>query len=245
MTMSSKPATVLQVIATGVYEHVLKDLAGPFEQATGQAVAFMITNAGGVIAKLDSGAAADVVMTSGVGIDSLAAKGKVVPISKVDVGGMRLGVAVTAGLPVPNIATADALRAALRAAPAVAAIDPHGGGTSGPFIAKVFERLGVADEVRARGILCATGGDVVRAVASGRAALGMTQAAELIGLPGIAFAGFLPDTLQLVTVYSAAVASQAELPAAAAAFIAFITGPAAAPRLRRSGWDAAPSARQM
>jgi molybdate transport system substrate-binding protein len=245
MTMSAKPATALQVIATGVYEHVLEDLVGPFAQATGQAVAFVITNAGGVIAKLDADAAADVVMTSGVGIDSLAAKGKVVRASKVDVGGMRLGVAITAGLPVPDIATADALRAALRAAPAVASIDPHGGGTSGPFIAKVFERLGVADEVRARGILCATGGDVVRAVASGEAALGMTQAAELIGLPGIAFAGFLPAELQLVTVYSAAVTSQAKLPAAAAAFISFITGPAAAARLRSSGWDAAPSAGQM
>ena len=77
------------------------------------------------------------------------------------------------------------------------------------------------------------------------AALGMTQAAELIGLPGIAFVGFLPDELQLVTVYSAAVTAQAKLPAAAAAFIAFITGPAAAERLRRSGWDAAPRPRQM
>ena len=245
MTMSSKPATALQVIATGVYEHVLKDLAGPFEQATGQAVAFVITNAGGVIAKLEADAAADVVMTSGVGIERLAAKGKVVRASKVDVGGMRLGVAATAGQPVPDIGTADALRAALRAAPAVASIDPHGGGTSGPFTAQVFERLGVADEVRARGILCATGADVVRAVASGEAALGMTQAAELIGLPGIAFVGFLPAELQLVTVYSAAVTSQAKLPAAAAAFIAFITGPAAAARLRSSGWDAAPSAGRM
>jgi molybdate transport system substrate-binding protein len=245
MTMSSNPATALQVIATGVYERVLKDMAGPFEQSTGQAVAFMITNVGGVIAMLDADAAADVVMTSAVGIDSLAAKGKVVRASKVDVGAMGLGVAVTAGLPVPEIGTADALRVALRAAPAVASIDPHGGGTSGPFIAKVFDRLGVTDEVRARGILCATGADVVRAVASGRAALGMTQAAELIGLPGIAFAGFLPAELQLVTVYSAAVTSQAKLPAAAAAFIAFITGPTAAARLRSSGWDAAPSARQM
>jgi molybdate transport system substrate-binding protein len=245
MTMPSNPAMALQVIATGVYEHVLEDIIGPFEQATGQAVTFMITNAGGVIAKLETDAAADVVMTSAVGIDSLAAKGKVVRASKVDVGGMRLGVAVTVGLPVPDIGTADALREALRAAPAVASIDPHGGGTSGPFIAKVFERLGVADEVRARGVLCATGADVVRAVASGRAALGMTQAAELIGLPGIAFAGFLPAELQLVTVYSAAVADRAKLPAAAAAFIAFITGPAAAARLRSSGWDAAPSARPM
>jgi molybdate transport system substrate-binding protein len=140
---------------------------------------------------------------------------------------MRLGIAVKSGALVPDIKTSDALREVLRTAPAVASIDPHGGGTSGPFIDKLFERVGIADVVRAKGILCATGADVVRAVASGRASLGMTQAAELIGLPGLGFAGFVPDDLQLVTVYSAAVAANAKLPAAAAAFIAFITGPAA------------------
>jgi molybdate transport system substrate-binding protein len=156
---------------------------------------------------------------------------------------MRLGIAVKSGALVPDIKTSDALREVLRTAPAVASIDPHGGGTSGPFIDKLFERVGIADVVRAKGILCATGADVVRAVASGRASLGMTQAAELIGLPGLGFAGFVPDDLQLVTVYSAAVAANAKLPAAAAAFIAFITGPAAAARLRSSGWDAAPPRR--
>jgi molybdate transport system substrate-binding protein len=104
----------------------------------------------------------------------------------------------------------------------------------------MFERLDVAEEVRARGILCATGGDVARAVASGSATLGITQAAELIGLPGLAFAGFVPEELQLVTVYSAAVSAKANSPDTAAAFIAFITGPDAAERLRASGWGAVP-----
>jgi molybdate transport system substrate-binding protein len=239
MVMSSKPPAGLQVIATGVYEHVLKDLVGPFKEATGQEVTFSITNAGGVIARLDADEAADVVMTSSAGIDSLAARGRVVGSSKVDVGGMRLGVAIKSGTSMPDIKTSAALREVLRAAPAVASIDPRGGATSGPFIDKMFERLGIADEVRAKGIPCATGGDVVRAVASGRAAIGITQAAELIGLPGLAFAGFLPDDLQLVTVYAAAVTANGRLPAAAA-FIAFITGPAAAERLRSSGWDAPP-----
>jgi molybdate transport system substrate-binding protein len=240
---AAEPPVALQVIATGVYEHVLEDLAAPFERATGHAVSFVITNAGGVIARLDANEAADVVMTSAVGIYSLAAQGRVIGATKVDVGGMRLGVAVKAGAPPPDIATPDALREALLAASAVASIDPHGGGTSGPFIDKLFERLRIAEQIRAHGIRCATGGDVVRAVASGRAALGLTQAAELIGLPGIAFAGFLPDELQLVTIYSTAVARSTKALAAAKAFIAFITGPAAAERLRGSGWHPAASAR--
>ena len=123
---------------------------------------------------------------------------------------------------------------------AVASIDPRGGATSGPYIDKLFDRLGIAAEVRAMGVLCKTGRDVARAVASGRATLGLTQAAELIGVEGLAFAGFLPDALQLVTVYAAAVAADSKLPQAAAAFIAFVTGPQGAERLRQSGWDAGP-----
>jgi molybdate transport system substrate-binding protein len=178
-------------------------------------------------------------MTSSVGIDSLAAKGRVRAGSKVDVGGMRLGIAVRAGAPSPDIGSTEALREALRTA-AVASIDPRGGATSGPFIDNLFERLGIAAEVRAKGVLCKTGGDVARAVASGRATLGLTQAAELIGVEGLAFAGLLPEALQLVTVYAAAVAADSKLPQAAAAFIAFVTGPQGAQRLRQSGWDAAP-----
>jgi molybdate transport system substrate-binding protein len=241
MTSSESPAK-LQVLATGVYEHVLDDLAAPFAQATGHTVSFVITNAGGVIARLEARQAADVVMTSAAGIDSLAAKGHVIGATKVDVGGMRLGVAVKAGAPAPDIKTPEALCGALRAAP-VAYIDPHGGGTSGPFLAQLFERLCVADEVRAHGVVCATGRDVVQAVASGRAALGLTQAAELIGVPGVAFAGFLPDDLQVVTVYAMAVAANTKAHDAAKAFVAFITGPVAAERFRSSGWRVAPSHR--
>jgi molybdate transport system substrate-binding protein len=236
--MGAAAAAELLVIATGVYEHALKDLAALFAARTGQGVRFIITNAGGVAAKLDANAAADVVMTSSAGIDGLAVGGRVAGATKVDVGGMRLGVAVKSGTPLPDIKSSGALRDVLRTAPAVASIDPLGGGTSGPFIDKLFERLGVADEVRAKGILCATGADVASAVTSGRASIGMTQAAELIGLPGLAFAGFVPDDLQLVTVYSVALTATSKFPAAAAAFIAFVTGPDGAERLRSSGWDA-------
>jgi molybdate transport system substrate-binding protein len=234
--MGTREASELWVIATGVYEHVLHDVAAAFTERTGVRIAATITNAGGVAGKLEANPDTDLVMTSSVGIDALAAKGRVVGASKVDVGGMRLGLAVKTGSSLPDLGTTAAVRAALLAA-SVASIDPQGGGTSGPFIAQLFERLGIAEAVAARGLLCATGAAVAQAVASGRASLGLTQAAELIDFDGIAFAGLLPDELQLVTVYSAAIGAGAKLPAVAADFLAFITGPDGAGRLRRSGWS--------
>lgn len=229
----------LRVLATGVYESALHELAALCAKASGQELESTIANAGGVIARLEAGEAFDVVMTSAAGIETLAAAGRILPQTRVDVGRMRLGAAVKRGAPVPDMATPDMLRDALLAASAVAVIDPQGGGTSGPFLQQIFERLGIAGEVRAKTVLCKTGREVVGAIASGRVSLGFTQASELIGPPGVQFAGFLPENLQFVTPYSAALGAAAKAPDAAKAFLDLLTGGGGKNLLRSSGWEIA------
>jgi molybdate transport system substrate-binding protein len=151
---------------------------------------------------------------------------------------MRLGVAVAPGLPMPDLSTAAAVRSALLAAPHVAYIDPKGGGTSGPFIAKLFERLGVAEQMSESGILSKTGKDVVRAVESGAATCGLTQASELIGAKGVQFAGYLPDEVQVISVYAGAIATQARVGDLASDFIRFLKSPKSVEAFRHAGWDA-------
>src|SRR5712672_3748172 len=111
-------ATDLHVIAAGAFEHALHALAEPFRQESGHALRLRVSNAGGVIRKLESDEPADVVFTSSAGIDALAAKGRLDAATKVEVGRMRLGVAVVPSAAAPDLATADTLRAALLAAPA-------------------------------------------------------------------------------------------------------------------------------
>jgi molybdate transport system substrate-binding protein len=120
---------------------------------------------------------------------------------------------------------------------AVAYIDPNGGGTSGPYFEKMFASLGVADAVHAKALFCKTGSEIVSAVASGKAEIDMTQASEIVGAKGVAFAGYLPDTLNLTTVYAASIAMRAKNPKGASAFLEFITGPLGSDYLRRAGWD--------
>jgi len=126
-------------------------------------------------------------------------------------------------------------------APRVAFIEPKGGGTSGPFIAKLFERIGLADHMARSGVLAKTGRDVVRAVASGEATCGLTQASELVGAKGVEFAGYVPAELQVVSVYAGAVATQSRAGARAMEFIRFLKSPESAACFGRSGWDAAAS----
>jgi molybdate transport system substrate-binding protein len=234
-------AAALQVTAAGAYEHVIKDLAPLFARDAGVPIQMTVANAAGVIKRLEAREPVDVVLTSAAGIAHLVAAGLADAGSQAEIARVRLGAAVPPGLPLPDLSTADAVRAALLSARRVASIDPKGGGTSGPLIAKLFERLGVAVQLAESGGLSKTGKDVVRAIASGEATFGVSQATEFIGTKDVQFAGYLAPEVQAVSVYSGAASTFAASPDAARSFIRFLKSPASAEHFRHAGWDAGES----
>jgi molybdate transport system substrate-binding protein len=233
------PATAqepVRVLATGVFATALESLATPFEVARGIKIRITIGNAGEVAARVAAGEPADLVMTSSAGIKALAKQNALVP-DEVVIGRMRLGVAIRSGAAKPDLSSADTLRALLLSADKIAYVDPNGGGTAGPAFEKILVSLGVADAVHAKAVLGKTGEEIVKAVASGAATIGMTQASEIVGGNGVTFAGYLPDSQNLTTVYSAALATRATNPEAASAFLAFVASPIGADQFGRAGWD--------
>lgn len=228
-------AEPVRILATGVFASTLESLAGAFEAASGHKIQISIANAGQVAARVAAGEPADLVMSSSASIGTLAKQG--VLANEVAIGRMRLGVAVPAGAPVPDLASPEAFRRLLLSAGKVAYIDPNGGGTSGPFFEKMLASLEVADAVHAKAVLGKDGREIVKAVVSGNASVGMTQASEIIGANGVSFAGYIPDSLNLTTPYAASVTAQSKNANAAAEFLAFVTGPAGSERLRQSGWS--------
>lgn len=229
----------IEVLATGVFATALQSLASDYGSASGTGIRLSIANAGEVAARVAAGEPADLVMSSSAGVKALAGHGALLA-DEVVIGKMRLGVAVPSAATQDfraSLASTEAFKALLLSAKAIAYIDPNGGGTSGPFFEKMFASLGVADAVHAKAVLCKTGRDIVQAVASGRATIGMTQASEIIGAEGVAFAGYLPDAQNLTTVYSAAIAKESKNPKGASAFLDFVAGPTGLDRLRRAGWD--------
>jgi molybdate transport system substrate-binding protein len=192
-----------------------------------------------VASRIVAGEPADLVMSSSASVKTLAQQNALVS-HEVVIGKIRLGVAVPSGATMPDLSSSETFRALLLSADKIAYIDPNGGGTSGPFFEKMFASLGVADAVHAKAVLCRNGFEIVRAVASGRAAIGMTQASEIVGASGVAFAGYLPNALNLTTVYSGSIATRSNNPKAASAFLAFVVGPIGSEHLRRAGWDIDP-----
>ena len=231
-------ANELHVTAAGAYEHVLNELAPIFTRDAGSPIRLAVANAAGVIKRLEAREPCDVVLTSAAGIAQLIAADLADPRMQAEIGRVRLGIAVGPELPLPDLSSAAAVRAALLGARRVAFIDPQGGGTSGPFIAKLFEQLGISREMNETGVLAKTGKEVVRAVASGEATLGLTQATELIGATGVQFAGYLASEVQVVSVYAAAVTTFAGAPDVARSFIQFLKSPVGRERFVHAGWDA-------
>jgi molybdate transport system substrate-binding protein len=167
----------------------------------------------------------------GYALDDLIKKGKA--SDRVDLVNSKIGVAVKAGSPKPDISSVDAVKRALLAAKTVAYSDS----ASGVYIStEMFDKLGIAAEMKdkARKIPATP---VAEIVARGEAELGFQQISELKPVPGIDIVGPLPDALQKVTVFSAGVASVSKEREAAKALIKFLASPAARETIVNSGLE--------
>lgn len=214
---------------------LLSDIATAYERETGIAVA--IESVGGVDAakRVQTGEAFDVVVLASDAIDRLMAAGKIVAGSKVDVARSGVAVAVRAGARHPLIDSEDALRAAVREARTLG----YSTGPSGVALAKLFERWGIADEIRARIVTPPPGVPVGSLVASGEVELGFQQLSELMHVEGIDVLGPLPPAIQILTVFSAGVCVASRDADGARALLAFMASPVTAEAKRRQGMEAA------
>ena len=234
-------ALEIKVASGGAFKQVLTALVEQYEKETGNTVALTFQTVGQHLAAICGGSEAfDVVVLTPDAIDSLSKEGKVVADSRADLAKVGVGVVVKAGAPLPDISTVDAFKRALLAAKSVAYIDPAAGGSSGIYVGRLLERLGIAAEVNAKAKLI-QGGSVADHVADGEAELGVHQISEILPVAGVTLVGPLPAEIQNYTVYSAAVGTAASDGGAARALINFLSGPHALPIIKAKGMEPASS----
>ena len=226
--------TGISSIAT---RQLLADLACSYQQQTGVTVA--ITSVGGVdaVQRLQTGAAFDVVFLAAVTIDKLITSGHVQADSRVDLVQSPVAVAVRAGAPVPDIASEDAVKQAVLAAPSISVST----GPSGVFLNQLFARWGIAEQVAPRLVQAPPGVPVGSLVARGDVALGVQQGSERMTLPGSTVVGTLPAAIACITTFSAGLGLACSQPDAVRAMLAFMTSTACAATIRRHGMEPAPT----
>ncbi|HEY7038556.1 MAG TPA: substrate-binding domain-containing protein [Methylomirabilota bacterium] len=236
LTAGPVQAEEVKVFSAGAVRAIVTDLAEQFRQETGNTVTLSFGTAGQTRQKLLSGEPVDVVILTDAGIDDMIKQGALASGSRTDLARTGMGVGVREGAPKPNIATTDAFKATLLNAKSLVYVDPAQGATSGVHFKSVLERLGIADAVRAKTQLV-SGGYPAEKVASGEAELVVHQISEIVPVKGVTLVGPLPPDFQKVTVYSAGLAPRGPSPAAAKAFVAFLTRPAFKPKFAAAGLD--------
>ena len=231
-------AAEVKVLTAGAFKQVVLALVPDFEKQTGNKVVVDNDTAGGLKKRIESGEAFDVAIITPAIVDDLAGARKIAAGSRVNLATVGVGVVVKEGAPKPDVSTIEAFKSALLAAKSVAYIDPASGGSSGIYIDKLLERLGIADQVRPKTKL-KKGGHVAELIVSGEAELGLHQISEIVPVKGAALVGPLPKEIQNTTTYAAGLSASSQNKDAAQALIKMFSGPAAATVLKAKGMEPA------
>src|SRR2546430_1081680 len=156
-------AAEIKVLSTQATEEAYRELVPQFEKASGHKVTTVFTGTLAANKRLAAGETYDLLIMSAPSIEEHIKAGKVVPGSRVDLAKSGVGVGVKAGAPKPDISTTEALKKTVLAAKSIG----YSTGPSGNYMIGLFQRLGIADEIKGKLKQTPTGVFVGSIIASG------------------------------------------------------------------------------
>lgn len=228
--MAEAPA--ITVMATAAVKEAFRELVPQFERNARCAVTPLWMPTVDMLRRLDGGEVVDLILLTGETIDQLTAKGIVAAGTRTDIVKSRVGMAVRAGAPKPDIRSAEAFRQSMLAARSIA----YSFGPSGVYVAELFQRLGIAQQLGARARQV-KGVPIGELVANGQAEIGFQQVSELLPVPGIDVIRELPPGIEKVEIFSTGLHRRSTQPQAACEFVTHLLSADAVPVLRRTGLE--------
>ena len=230
-------AAEIKLLSAIAMQQLMEDLGPKFERVTGHKLAVTIATLGPALKRIEDGETYDVVLLPRRGIESLVKDGKTVATTVSVVAITRIGVAVRKGTTKPDISSPEALKRALLAAKSITHGNPAYGGLSGIHVAKVLDRLGIAEEMKPKTVLLNKSGLAAVFVANGEAEIVIQPIQELVVVPGIDIVGPLPDELQDTVAFPAAVMASAKDAEASQALVNFLRTPEAKAVIKAMGME--------
>jgi len=156
-------AVEIKVLSTQAPEEAYRELVPQFEKASGHKVTTIFTGTLDLQKRIAAGETYDLIVMAGPAIDDFIKSGTIVPGSRVDIAKSGVGVGVRAGAPKPDISTTEAFKKTLLAAKSIG----YSTGPSGVYVTGLFQRLGIADQIKPKLKQTPTGIFVGSIVASG------------------------------------------------------------------------------
>ena len=232
----NEPRTVT-VLSGGAVKSALTDALAAWERKSGHKVAATFAPAGEMRKRVADGEVHDIIVIPVENFPDLQRSGAIEASTRRDLAGVAMGAAVRQGARVPDISTPEALKKTLSEAKSLTYMDPKIGTSGKHFDESVLPKLGIREAVRAKTTF-GEGGYIAEKVARGEVEIAFHNMTELKPVPGVTIVGLLPDSLQKVTIYSAAVMQKAKQPREAQALLDFLASPEARAAFAARGYSA-------
>src|SRR4051812_35967238 len=238
LAIASAHAGDVKVLAGSALDTAFAVLIPQYERASGDKVLFDGDGAIGQMAKrVEAGEAVDVLVVSRQQIQALEQKGRLVPDTTREVARMGVGVFVRKGARKPDISTPEAFKATMLVAKSIGYNDPALGAPVGIYLLGLFERMGIAREMKEKTVVFKQRTERFAPVARGEVEIGFNQLGEIVVQPGIDLVGPLPAPIQNYTLFTAAVIAAGKNHDGGRRFIDFIGSPDAASVFKTKGFE--------
>jgi molybdate transport system substrate-binding protein len=231
---SAAQSSTLHLLVSNGLKASVEDLHKTCEASVAHPLDVRYSSTSSLKKSIEAGERFDVTMITTEAIEDLVKQGKLAGDTRTSIGRSELGLGIKSGLPKPDIKTVDGLKKALREVKSITY--PQDGASRG-YIEQMFERLGIAAEVKPKIILAPGSGPATQSVADGKAGYVITLFSEILPIKGVDILGALPGEFQSDIKFSAAVSPAASDKTAAKAVIACVTGSKATPVLKAKGID--------
>jgi molybdate transport system substrate-binding protein len=218
-------AAEIRILSAGAIQRGLERAVAQFKKASGHEVKIQFNTAPEIAKRLAEGYAADILIAPPAVLDEQAKNGKVAGEGRVPVGRVGAGVTVRANATAPNIATTDALKAAVLGADTLV----YNNASTGIYLDRLFAKLGIADALKPKTTRYSNGEAVMEHVIKGKGneiGFGAITEIKLFESHGLKLVGPLPADVQNYTSYAAAPMTSATSPDAKA-FLAYLATPEA------------------
>lgn len=221
--MTARPT--LTLLCAGAAQGLVSALQARWLSDVGSAIGGRFGAVGAMQEALLAGEPCDVFVSTDKMIGELIEAGRLRPGSRAALGRVYTGIAVRAAVPHPDVATPEALKAALLTADAIYFPDPLRA-TAGIHFAGVLRELDLFDTLEPRFRTYPNGATAMREMAANVApnSIGCTQVSEILFIDGVELVAKLPARFALATIYTAAVSASAADPALAAKFVDMLAG---------------------
>ena len=226
--------TPLTVLCSNGLKAVAEDLLPQFERATKHKVMVRYGLAATLKQQIERGEAFDVAFVTPAAMDDLVKGTKIAGDTRATIARSGLAIAIKAGARKPDITTTDAFKRALLDAKGIAYAKE---GASGVAFTALIARLGIADALKAKSKLTATGEEVGEAVVKGEVEFGVLPVSEILPIKGAEMLAPFPADVQSYIVMVGGASATSKHGAAAKDLIAFFMAPAALPVIKARGME--------